>query len=172
MLADDLAVTEIMILMNEAVVERFKIGMPYQRDSDRRKISKFPGDGAPIDGKNLSAFISAFVPAIGFSRREDKMSHPFQGEKKFPAGHVLGGTVGLEPPPVPAQDSGDALSSLGPMLIDYALNQRDVGFGNGSFSYGYWQHDKCISEEMLGRQPKMQRREKYFSGQFENKAVG
>ncbi len=100
------------------------------------------------------------------------MPHPFQGKQKFPAGHVFGGAVGLEPSPVPAKDSGDALSSLGPMFIDYPLNQRDVGFGNGSFSYGYGQHDKCISEEMLGRQPKMQRREKYFSGQFENKAVG
>ena len=86
-----------------------------------------------------------------------------QGEKKLPAGHVFGGAVGLEPSPVPAQDSGDAFSSLGPMFIDYPLNERDVGFGNGLFSYGYWQHDKCISEEERGRQQKMQRSEKYFS---------
>src|SRR3990172_3712255 len=158
MLADDLAVAEIMILMNEAVVEGFNIGMPYHRDSDRRQIGKFPGDGALIEGKNLRAFVSAFIPAIGFSRREDKMSHAFQGEKKLPAGHVFGGAVGLEPSPVPAQDSGDAFSSLGPMLIDYPLNQRDVGFGNGSFSYGYWQHDEYISEEERGRHHKMQGR--------------
>ncbi|MCG2739392.1 MAG: hypothetical protein L6300_04035 [Syntrophaceae bacterium] len=100
------------------------------------------------------------------------MSHPLQGEKKLPAGHVFGGAVGLEPSPVPAQDSGNALSSLGPMFIDYLLNQRDVGFGNGSFSYGYGQHDKCISEEERGRQQKMQGSEKYFSGQFEIKDVG
>jgi len=162
MLADNLTVAEIVVLMDETVVEGLKVDMPYQRDSDGRKKGQFPRDGALIDGKNLSAFISAFVPAIGFSRREDKMSHPFQGEKKLPAGHVFGGAVGLEPPPVPAQDSGDALSSLGPMFINDTLNQRDVGFGNGSFSYGYWQHDKCISEEERGRQQKMHGNEKYF----------
>jgi len=166
MLPDDLAVTEIMILMNEAVVEGLKFGMSYQRDSDGRKISKFPGDEIIIDGKNLGAFVSAFIPAIVFSRREDKMSHTFQGEEKLPAGHVFGGAVGLEPSPVPAQDSGDAFSSLGPMFIDHPLNHGDVGFRNGSFSYGYWQHDKCISEEEGGRQQKMQGSENIFSGEF------
>jgi len=166
MLADNLAVTEIMVLINEAVVEGFKGGMSYQGDRDGRKIGKFPGDGILIDGKNLHAFVSAFIPAIVFSRREDKMSHAFQGEKKLPAGHVFGGAVGLEPSPVPAQDSGDAFSSLGPMFIDHPLNQRDVCFGNGSFSYGYGQHDECISEEEDGRQQKMQEDENIFSVQF------
>ncbi len=49
MLTDNLTITEIMILMNEAVVEGLKVGMPYQRDRDGRKIGKFSGDGALID---------------------------------------------------------------------------------------------------------------------------
>jgi len=163
MLTYDLAVTEIMMLVNEAVVEGFKAGMSYQRDIDWRNILKFPGDGAVIDKDNLSAFVSPFIPAIVFSRWEDNMSHAFQGEKKLPAGHVFGGAVGLEPSPVPAQDSGDAFSSLGPMFIDHPLNQRDVCFGNGSFSYGYGQHDEYISEEEGGRQQNMQGSENYFS---------
>ena len=136
MLTDDLAVTEIMILMDEAVVEGFKGGMSYQRDIDGRKISKFSGDGVGIDRKNLSAFVSPFIPAIGFSRWEDKMSHPFQGEENFPAGHVFGGAVGLEPSPALAQDLGDAFSSFGPVFIDHPLNHGDVGFRNGSSAYG------------------------------------
>jgi len=163
MLTHDLAVTEIMMLVNETVVEGLKFGMSYQGDRDGRKIGKFSGNGILIDGKNLHAFVSAFIPAIVFSRREDKMSHAFQGEKKLPAGHVFGGAVGLEPSPVPAQDSGYAFSSFGPMFIDHPLNQRDVCFGNGSFSYGYGQHDEYISEEEGGRQQKMQGIEKYFS---------
>ena len=146
--------------------------MSYQRDSDGRKISKFPGYGALIDGENPSVFVSPFVPAIVFARGEDKMSHTFQGEKKLPAGHVFGGAVGLEPSPEPAQDSGDAFSSFGPMFIDHPLNQRNVGFGNGSFSYGYWQHDEYISEEEAGRRQKMQGMQKYFSRQFEIEYVG
>jgi hypothetical protein len=67
MLADDLAVAEIVMLMNEAVVEGFKVGMSYQRDSDGGKIGKFSGNGVSIDGKNPGAFVSPFVPAICFS---------------------------------------------------------------------------------------------------------
>ena len=136
MLTDDLAVTEIMILMNETVVEWFQGGMSYQGDIDGRKIGKFSGDGAVIDGKNLSVFVSPFIPAIGFSRWENKMSHAFQSKEKLPAGHVFGGAVGLEPSPVLAQDFGDAFSSFGPVLIDHPLNHGDVGFRNGSSTYG------------------------------------
>ncbi|MFZ3252854.1 MAG: hypothetical protein WA133_01045 [Syntrophales bacterium] len=78
----------------------------------------------------------------------------------------------MEPSPEPAQDSGDAFSSFGPMFIDHPLNQRNVGFGNGSFSYGYWQHDEYISEEEAGRRQKMQGMQKYFSRQFEIEYVG
>ncbi|MFA5789411.1 MAG: hypothetical protein WC924_06205 [Candidatus Gracilibacteria bacterium] len=136
MLTDDLAVTEIMILVNEAVVEGFKGDMSYQRDIDGRKISKFSGDGVVIDRKNLNAFVPPFIPAIVFPRWEDKMSHTFQSEEYFSAGHVFGGVVGLEPSPVMAQDLGDAFSSFGPVFIDYPLNHGDVGFRNGSSAYG------------------------------------
>ncbi len=136
MLTDDLAVTEIMILMNEAVVEGFNRGMSYQRDIDVRKISKFSVDGVFIDRENLSAFVPPFIPAIVFSRWEDKISHTFQGEENFPAGHVFGGAVGLEPSPVMAQDIGDAFSSFGPVFIDHPLNHGDVGFRNGASAYG------------------------------------
>lgn len=136
MLPDDLAVTEVMILVDEAIVEGFKSGMSYQRDIDGRKISKFSGDGAVIDRKHRSAFVSPFIPTIGFSRWEDKMSHTFQGEEHFPAGHVFGGAVGLDPSPLVAQDIGDAFSSFGPVFIDHPLNHGDVGFRNGSSAYG------------------------------------
>jgi hypothetical protein len=136
MLTYDLAVTEIMILMNEAVVEGLQCGMSYQRDLDGRKISKLSGDGVGIDRENLSALVSPFIPAIVFSRWEDKISHTFQGEENFSAGHVFGGAVGLEPSPVMAQDLGDAFSSFGPVFIDHPLNHGDVGFRNGSSAYG------------------------------------
>ena len=36
MLADDLSVPQIMMPMNEAVVERFEMGIPDRQESDRR----------------------------------------------------------------------------------------------------------------------------------------
>jgi hypothetical protein len=166
MLADDLAVAEIVMLMNEAVVEGFKVGMSYQRDSDGGKIGKFSGNGVSIDGKNPGAFVSHFVPAICFSGREDKMSHTYQDEKKFPADHIFGGAVGLEPSPSLAEDFGDAFSALGPMFVDHPLDERNVSVANSSFSDSYWPHDEYISEEGRGRQQKMQGIKEYFSRQF------
>jgi hypothetical protein len=36
MLAYDLSVPQVMMLMNEAVVERFEMGIPDRQESDRR----------------------------------------------------------------------------------------------------------------------------------------
>ena len=62
-----------------------------------------------------------------------------------------------------AWHQGSFLPGTKAPFIDHPLNQRDVGFGNGLFAYGYGQHDEYISEEERGRQQKMQGIEKYFS---------
>jgi len=51
-----------------------------------------------------------------------------------------------------------------PIFINNGLNERQIGFGNGSFAYGYGQHDEYISEEERGRQQKMHESEKNFKG--------
>ena len=100
------------------------------------------------------------------------MTLPLQRDQQLPAGHVLGSAIGLEPVPFLAKDFGDLGAATLPVFIDKGLNEWQIGVANSSFSDGYGQHDEYISEEEVGRQHKMQGSEKYFSRQFESKAVG
>ena len=100
------------------------------------------------------------------------MTLSFQSDQHLSTGHVLGSAIGLEPVPFLAEYFGDLGASAMPIFINNGLNERQIGFGNGSFSNGYRQHDEHISEEERGRQQKMQGMQKYFSRQFEIKDVG
>jgi hypothetical protein len=63
-------------------------------------------------------------------------AHSLQGDKDFPAGHVLEAAVGLVPIPLDAKDSGDMGSALIPMGINDVLDFFKTSVGNGSASYG------------------------------------
>lgn len=136
MFPDDLFIAQVMVLMDKAVVERFKRGMAYQRDLGGRKIRKYPADGAFIYGNNLDVSVSSIILAIMHSGREFEISHAFQSDEYFAAGHVFGGAVGLEPCPVVAQDLGDALPSFVPVFINHPLNHGDVSIRDGSSANG------------------------------------
>ena len=47
------------------------------------------------------------------------------------------------------------LSALAPVLIDSGLDWNDIVSGDGPFSNGQRQHDRCITEKGFGRQPKI-----------------
>ena len=52
------------------------------------------------------------------------------------------------------------------MFMNNCLDDWQIGFCDGSCSYGYRQHEDCIPESNRGRQHKMQVNENIFSRKF------
>jgi len=166
MLADNLAVTEIMVLINEAVVERFHGGVPDYGHGDGTIVRKTSLHRGLIHENRGNEAISLFIPTIMPTRRKFEMTGPLQGNQHLPAGHVFQSAIGLSPVPPLAENSGNGAAAQVPMLIDDGLDQWQIGVGNGPFSDGDGQHDHRISKRILGRQLKMQGDENIFSGEF------
>ena len=102
------------------------------------------------------------IKTVVTTRGESKMPGPLKGNQYFPTGHVFESAIGLDPVPPLAENSGDVSAAGVPMLINNALNYRQVGVMNGPFSYRDGQHDHRISKSIAGRQLKMQGYANYF----------
>ena len=172
MLADDLAVTEIMMFTDETVVEGFHRGVPDHGHRDGTVVSKTTIDRRLIHDNRRNQPVSFFIPTVMLSRRQFEITGPLQSNQRLPAGHVFQSAIGLSPVPSLAENSGDGAAAVVPMLIDNGLDQWQIGVGNGPFSDGDRQHDHRISKRIRGRRQKMHEIKKYFSRQFELEAVG
>jgi hypothetical protein len=64
------------------------------------------------------------------------------------------------------------LSALTPMLICRGLNLNNISVGDDPFSDGNGQHTHCITERAQGRQPKVKKSEKNFSGVRFDRKIG
>jgi len=166
MLTDDLAVTEIMILMNEAVVEGCQGGVPDHGHRDGTVISKTSLHRRLIHENRRNEAISFFIPTVMLTARQLEMPLSLQGNQHLPAGHVFQSAIGLSPVPPLAEHSGYGAAAVVPMLINNVLDDGQVGLANGPVSNGDGQHDHRISKRIRGRQLKMQGDENIFSGEF------
>jgi hypothetical protein len=166
MLTDDLAVTEIMMLVNEAVIERFHGGVPDHGHRDGTVVSKTSIHRRLIHENRRNEAISLFIPTVMLTARQLEMPLSLQGNQNLPAGHVFQSTIGLSPVPRLAENSGDGAAAVVPMLIYNVLDYGQVGVINGPVSNGDGQHDHRISKRIRGRQLKMQGYENIFSGKF------
>jgi hypothetical protein len=167
MLTDNLAVTEIMMLVNEAVVERFLMSVPDHSHGDGSIVSKTSFNRGLIYENRRNEAISLFIPTVMLTVRQLEMPLSLQGNQDLPAGHVLQSTIGLSPVPPLAENSGDGAAAVVPMLINNVLDYGQVGVMNGPVSNGDGQHDHRISKRIRGRQRKMQRDANYFQGEYQ-----
>jgi hypothetical protein len=166
MLTDDLVVTEIMILMNEAVVEGLQGGVPDHGHCDGTVISKTSFQRRLIHENRRNEAISFFIPTVMLTARQFEMPLSFQGNQHLPAGHVFESAIGLSPVPSLAEHSGDGAAAVVPMLINNVLDDGQVDLANCPVSNGDGQHAYRISKRIRGRQLKMQGDENIFSGEL------
>jgi hypothetical protein len=162
MLTNDLAVTEIMMLVNEAVVERFLMSVPDHVHGDGTIVGETSLHRRLIYENRRDEAISLFIPTVMLTRRKLEVTSPLQGEQYLPAGHVFQPTIGLDPVPPLAEFSGNVGAAGVPMLIDNGLDKWEIGLCDSPVSYRDGQHGNCISKSIRGRQQKMQGDENYF----------
>ena len=160
MIADNLAIAQIMMLVNQAVVEGFKAGMAHGFEPDRAELGEFCLQGSLIDFINGNRSVAFVVMGAGKPWWQSDEAFSVKGEQNLSASHILELAIGLTPVPMPAKDLGDMLSALIPMGVNGGLNGFKRSLVNGSFADGDGQHVHCIAERRRGRQRKMQAGEK------------
>jgi hypothetical protein len=143
--AHDLAVAQVVIPMDEAVVEGLKGSASNQSETERFQVGKIAGEGAVVNCRKGDASVSDAVTPIVEAGRELDESFSVEGQKDFPAGHVFETAVWLEPAPLAAQYPGDSRAAQSPVRLDSPLNLDDIRLRNGSISYGQGFHDHCIA---------------------------
>ena len=148
-------IAKIMMLLNQAIVKRFKGGVSDQLDSDGFKMRGFAFQRRLLDLNNRDKTVAIFIMGAVNSWRQGDKAFPFQCEQDFPASHIFETAVGLHPIPFSAEDFGNLSTSLGPMLVNSSLDQLNLNLGDDSFSNGNGQHAHYISEKNRRRQQKM-----------------
>jgi hypothetical protein len=164
MLTNDLAVTEIMMLVNEAIVERFLESVPDHGHGDGTIVGETSFHGRLIYKNGVNKAIPLMIKTVVTARGESKMPGPLKGNQDLPTGHVFESAIGLDPVPPLAENSGDVSAAGVPILINNALDYRQVGVMNGPFSYRDGQHDHRIIKKHRRTPAKNAGIRKLFSG--------
>jgi hypothetical protein len=102
MSANDLAVAQVMVTMDEAVIKGFQGSAPNHFEFEGAKLgeSSFQGGFQGFDhGRDPMA---SFIIGRALSWGELNQSHLFQAEEDLPTGHIFEVSVGLEPLPLMA----------------------------------------------------------------------
>ncbi len=123
MIADDLAVAQVVVLLDQTVVQGFKVGMSNHLKLDIFKIRNILADRVFVNFNEGDITISVLVNANGFGRWKRNQFFTEKCQQDFPASHIFESAVGLYPVPLLAQDSGDMGSALVPVLVNGGLNQ-------------------------------------------------
>ena len=126
MTAYDLTVTEVVVLMDEAVIKRFQGSIPGQFNFNRRQVGQGCFDRGLFGIQEGDRAIAEVVVGVCFRGRKSEISGSFQSEQQFPAGHVFEAAVRLDPVPHLAENSRNRGTALIPMLFDDRLNLEEI----------------------------------------------
>jgi hypothetical protein len=100
--ANDLAIAQVVVAMDEAVIEGFEGSVTNHLEFEGAEVGEFPfqwGFQGFDHGRDpMASFIISRVLPWG----ELNQSHSFQAQEDFPAGHVFEVSVGLVPVPLAA----------------------------------------------------------------------
>ncbi len=159
----NLPISQIVMLLDKAVVKRLQGGVSNQLQSGRREVSEGSWKGTLVNGHPGNGAVSYMV--VGTSKRRRKSDKPssLQGQKELSAGHVSQLTIGLHPIPLPTEHPRDLLSSPAPMGTNDGLDLGEILFRNGFSANRKRQHIKRIAKQFRGRHKKMHTEQKNSS---------
>lgn len=100
--ANDLAIAQVMVTMDEAVIEWFEGGVANHFEFKGAKVGEFSFQGGFQGFDHGRQTVASFIIGRVSSRGELNQLHPFQAQEDFPAGHVFEVSVGLVPLPLAA----------------------------------------------------------------------
>jgi hypothetical protein len=100
--ANDLAIAQVMVTMDEAVIKGFEGGAPNHLELKRAELgeSSFQWGFQGLDHGRPP--ITSFVKGRVMPWRELNQPHSFQAQEDFPTGHIFEVSVGLVPLPLMA----------------------------------------------------------------------
>jgi len=100
--ANDLAIAQVMVAMDEAVIEGFEGGVTNHFEFRRAEVGEssfqWGFQGFDYGRPTVASFIEGGVSSWG----ELNQAHPFQAQEDFPTGHVFEVSVRLVPLPLTA----------------------------------------------------------------------
>jgi hypothetical protein len=99
-LADRLAIAEVMVLLYKSLIEAFQRSAPYHEDGEWQKPIEGDFAGRIIDLDLVISFLAPLKPR-GYSLLWGKGNTAFlmEPQKETPADHVFRGSIGLSPVP-------------------------------------------------------------------------
>jgi hypothetical protein len=155
MSTDNLAISQIMVPVYEAVVERLKGGVSNRVQSRFRKIGELALQEALIDRHPDNDSVALMVVCVIEGRRKPDKTFSLKSQEELPTGHIAQFTIGLHPVPALAERPRDLFASPALVGTDDGLDLRQIIFSNGSSANRERQHIQRIAKQARGRQLKM-----------------
>lgn len=103
-IADDLPIPQVMMVLNQAVVEGFKIGSTNQGEANSWELRERSLNRALINLNSRNSSITSLIVGAGTSGGKADKAPSVQGEQQLPTGHILEAAIGLTPIPGLAKD--------------------------------------------------------------------
>ena len=160
MSTDNLPISQIMVPVYEAVVERLKGSISNRVQSGFREIGELALQKTLIDRDPSNDPISPVVVCAFKARRKANETLSFQAQQEFPAGHITKLAVGLHPVPMLAEHSRNIFAPPAPIGTNDGLDLGKIVFSNCSFAKRERQHNQRIAKQSLGRQLKLHEQQK------------
>lgn len=154
MLPNRLGVTEIMVLLNQAVKKLFIPGFSDQAKLNGLKFFNCGDNRCQVDVE-LFNFFSLGLPTAAecfLSGRECNIPLPVKFQHKSPANSIFEYAVGLSPIPLAANSQRQRSSALIRIVGDELTEEVDVVGAYGTFTVSeYLGHEKNIADNVLER---------------------
>lgn len=154
MLPNRLGVTEIMVLINQAVKEVFMLGFSDQTKFNGLEFFNCGDNRCQVDVELLN-FFSFGLPTAAecfLSGRKGNMPLPVKLKHESPANPIFENAIGLSPIPLAANSQGQRPATLIRIILDELTEEVDVVGVYGTFAVSeYLSHVENIAEIALER---------------------